>query len=92
MAEKLNQIETVWTMVHGSYDEEPSVANSSRTDFLDRYGPAAKRYLLGALRDPEAADELYQEFALRYLRGDLRSGSERSRDRGVHRRGSARDD
>jgi RNA polymerase sigma-70 factor (ECF subfamily) len=30
-----------------------------------------QRYLLGALRDPDAADELAQEFALRFVRGDL---------------------
>jgi RNA polymerase sigma factor (sigma-70 family) len=82
MAEQLNQIETVWTMVHGSYAEDPSVARSSRAEFLERYGPAAKRYLLGAVRDVEAADELYQEFALRYLRGDLRAADP---DRGKFR-------
>src|SRR5262249_46041323 len=33
---------------------------------------AVHRYLLGALRDEEAADELFQEFALRFLSGDFR--------------------
>ena len=40
---------------------------------LDRYGRGIKRYLLGALRDQTAADDAYQEFALRFLNGDFRS-------------------
>jgi RNA polymerase sigma-70 factor (ECF subfamily) len=39
---------------------------------LARYGGAVYSYLLGALRDPEAANDLAQEFALRFLRGDFR--------------------
>jgi RNA polymerase sigma-70 factor (ECF subfamily) len=31
-----------------------------------------RRYLLGALHDPDAADELFQEFALQFLRGGFR--------------------
>src|SRR5262249_37214434 len=37
---------------------------------LRRGGPP-RRYLLGALRDPDAAAEVFQEFALRFVRGDL---------------------
>jgi RNA polymerase sigma factor (sigma-70 family) len=36
---------------------------------IQRYQGAAYRYLLGAIRDAEAADELFQEFALRVMRG-----------------------
>ena len=43
--------------------ERPS-SNSSR-----RYGPAIYKYLRGSLRDQTAADEMYQEFALRFLQG-----------------------
>ena len=45
---------------------------AARRRLLERYGGAARRYLLGALREPEAADELFQEFALCLLRGDFR--------------------
>ncbi len=38
-----------------------------------RYAGAVHRYLLKALQDPHAADELDQEFALRFLRGDFRN-------------------
>jgi RNA polymerase sigma-70 factor (ECF subfamily) len=44
---------------------------------LRRYSPAIYRYLLGALRDPDAADELFQEFALRFVRGDFHRADER---------------
>ena len=50
---------------------------------MRRYGGAVHRYLLASLRDPEAADDLSQEFALRFLRGDFRnadSGKGRFRD------------
>jgi DNA-directed RNA polymerase specialized sigma24 family protein len=46
--------------------------NQAQHLILERYGGAVYRYLLGALRDVAAAEELYQEFALRFLRGDFR--------------------
>jgi RNA polymerase sigma-70 factor (ECF subfamily) len=46
----------------------------------ERYAQAVHRYLVGALRDAGAAEELTQEFALRFLRGDLR-GADRQRGR-----------
>jgi RNA polymerase sigma-70 factor (ECF subfamily) len=65
----LNRITTLWTVVgkaHGGADEE---AASARQALLERYGRAVHRYLLGALHDAHAADELAQEFALRFLQG-----------------------
>jgi RNA polymerase sigma-70 factor (ECF subfamily) len=49
---------------------------------LERYGGTVHRYLLGALRDPDAADELFQEFCLRFLRGAFQRAD---RDRGRFR-------
>jgi RNA polymerase sigma-70 factor (ECF subfamily) len=44
---------------------------------------AVYRYFLGRLRDPEAAEELSQEFALRFLRGDFQGADpQRGRFRG----------
>ncbi len=49
---------------------------------VERYLRAAYRYLVGALRDPALAEELCQEFALRFLRGDYgRASPERGRFR-----------
>ena len=45
---------------------------TAQQQLLDRYGDAIRRYLRGALRDEYAADDLFQEFAYRFLHGDLR--------------------
>jgi RNA polymerase sigma-70 factor (ECF subfamily) len=55
-----------------AHDGRGDAVTTAQKELLQRYGPAVHRYLLGALRDPEAADELAQEFALRFIRGDLR--------------------
>ena len=47
---------------------------------LNRYAPVVHRYLLGAVRDADAASDLFQEFALRFLRGDF-CGAEEKRGR-----------
>jgi RNA polymerase sigma-70 factor (ECF subfamily) len=44
----------------------------ARRQLIERYGGAVRRYLLAAVRNAEAADELFQEFALRFVRGDFR--------------------
>src|SRR5262249_57514629 len=38
---------------------------------------AVYRYLIGAVRDPDIADELFQEFALRLMRGAFRRADPR---------------
>jgi RNA polymerase sigma-70 factor (ECF subfamily) len=43
----------------------------ARQQLLERYGGAAHRYLLKVLHDPHAADEVFQEFAVQLLHGDL---------------------
>jgi RNA polymerase sigma-70 factor (ECF subfamily) len=49
---------------------------------LERYHGVVFRYLLGAVRDAEMAQELAQEFAMRFLRGDFhRADPERGRFR-----------
>jgi RNA polymerase sigma-70 factor (ECF subfamily) len=76
---QLNQIETFWTVVGEAHAAEGAAATAqART--LERYGGAVRRYLLAATRDPDAADELFQEFAVRFLRGGL-SGAAPERGR-----------
>jgi RNA polymerase sigma factor (sigma-70 family) len=78
---RLSQIATLWTVVCQAKDPEDAV-RAAQSRILDRYSGAARRYLLTATRDPEAADELFQEFAVRFLRGGLRGASpERGRFR-----------
>lgn len=87
--DRLSQIPTLWTVVRRAHADQASHATSHATshaaaqqEMLERYGGAIRRYLLGAFRDQAAADDAYQEFALRFLKGDYRSADpERGRFR-----------
>jgi RNA polymerase sigma-70 factor (ECF subfamily) len=65
---RLSQITTLWSMVF----EAGAGAREAQERLLERYGGAVHRYLLGVVRDPDLADDLAQEFAVRFLRGDFR--------------------
>ena len=70
--DRLSRISTLWTDVfaaHKGHDKESAAAQGR---LLQRYCGAIYRYLRAALRDPDAADELSQEFALRFIRGDFK--------------------
>src|SRR5579859_6464605 len=69
---RLNLIATLWTVVRQAHADAGDAARAAREALLTRYGGAISRYLLGVLRDPDAAEELAQEFAYRFLHGDLR--------------------
>jgi RNA polymerase sigma factor (sigma-70 family) len=60
---------TVWLQAHQGEGEAAIVA---RQQLVLRYYGAVYRYLLGMLRDPTAAEEMTQEFAVRLLRGDFK--------------------
>jgi RNA polymerase sigma-70 factor (ECF subfamily) len=81
-ATPLSRISTLWSVVCRAHDGEPQAVNAAQQELIGRYSRAIHRYLLGAVRDPEAAEELSQEFALRFIRGDLRGADpERGRFR-----------
>jgi RNA polymerase sigma-70 factor (ECF subfamily) len=68
--DRLSRIQTQWTaLLRGG--AAPDAAAAQR-ELLLRYYGAAYRYLLGTVRDPAAAEDLTQEFAVRFLRGDFR--------------------
>ena len=69
---RLEQIATRWTLLHRAHEGAADMIAQAQAQLLDRYGGAIRRYLLGALRDEEAADDLFQEFAYRFLHGDFR--------------------
>ncbi len=73
---RLSQIETLWSMVYHAHEEGGAQRAQAQHELLARYGSAIQRYLAGALRDPTAADDVYQEFAVKFLRGDFRSARE----------------
>lgn len=68
----LSQIATRWSVVRQAHGGEPESAPDAQRELLERYSPAIYRYLAAAARDPDAADDLFQEFALRVVRGDFR--------------------
>jgi DNA-directed RNA polymerase specialized sigma24 family protein len=70
--ERLSRISTVWALVFEAHAGRADGAAAAQSVLMRRYGGAVHRYLLGALRDADAAAELSQEFALRFLRGDFR--------------------
>lgn len=77
----LSQISTVWTVLFEAQACSDQAARAQQ-QLLQRYHAAVYRYLLGATRNPDAADELFQEFALRFVRGDFkRAHPERGRFR-----------
>jgi RNA polymerase sigma-70 factor (ECF subfamily) len=71
--QQLNHISTLWTVVREAHGGSGDTASEALAALVERYRPAVRRYLLGALRDPHAADDLAQEFSLRMLRGDFRN-------------------
>jgi RNA polymerase sigma-70 factor (ECF subfamily) len=67
----LSRISTLWSLVQEAHQGTASVVSAAQCRLLERYSGAAYRYLLGSLRDPDVASDLFQEFALRLLRGDF---------------------
>jgi RNA polymerase sigma-70 factor (ECF subfamily) len=66
----LSRLETAWSLVRRAHGDHTSVRTAQQR-LLDRYGGAVRRYALAALRDADAADEIFQEFALKFVRGDF---------------------
>jgi RNA polymerase sigma-70 factor (ECF subfamily) len=75
--ECLSQIATPWSLIGRMHADQDEAAGSAQWLFLQRYCGAVYRYLLGAVRDEDAALELCQEFALRCLRGDFKRADPR---------------
>jgi RNA polymerase sigma-70 factor (ECF subfamily) len=69
--ERLSLIPTMWSLVHAAHQGSDDAANSARQQLLELYGDAIRRYLRKLLRSPDAADEVFQEFAVRLFHGDL---------------------
>src|SRR5262245_44520612 len=82
LEQRLSGIATQWTAVFRAHGETTDSAVSARNRLMLRYSGAVYRYLLGAVRDPDVASDLCQEFAVKFLRGDFRRAApERGRFR-----------
>jgi RNA polymerase sigma-70 factor (ECF subfamily) len=69
---RLSRMSTRWTLVRKAHGGPGRAERAAQDALMERYHGAVYRYLLGAVRDADAADELFQEFALRFVRGDFR--------------------
>jgi len=77
----ISRIATAWSMVREAHGDHTAV-QSAQQRLLTRYGEAVRRYALSALRNEDAADEVFQEFALKFVRGDFgKADPERGRFR-----------
>lgn len=70
--DRLSRISTRWSLLVEAHAADGAQRALAQTTLLARYSSAVFRYLLGAVRDADAAEDLSQEFALRLLRGDFR--------------------
>jgi RNA polymerase sigma-70 factor (ECF subfamily) len=70
-ADHLSRIKTLWTLQIQACQGQGSIVTTAQQQLLLRYHGAAYRYLLGMVRDPSVAEELAQDFAVRFLRGDF---------------------
>jgi RNA polymerase sigma factor (sigma-70 family) len=68
----LSHISTMWTMLYQAHQGSATEAAAARQLLMQRYCGAVYRYLLSAVRDPNVADDLTQEFALRFIQGRFR--------------------
>jgi RNA polymerase sigma-70 factor (ECF subfamily) len=68
----LSRISTPWALVRQAHAGPEAAAATAQRLLIQRYCGAVYRYLRGALHDEEAALDLFQEFVLRFLRGDFR--------------------
>jgi RNA polymerase sigma-70 factor (ECF subfamily) len=77
--ERLSQIQTMWTVLRQAHAGAADAA-AARELLIRRYGGAVHKYLLSVLRDPHAAEEVLQEFALALVKGQLH-GADQGRGR-----------
>jgi hypothetical protein len=58
LALHLSNISTIWTVLERAHTASRQEAKTAQEQLLERYAPAVYRYLLGALRDKDAAVHL----------------------------------
>jgi RNA polymerase sigma-70 factor (ECF subfamily) len=74
---RLSQIATPWADLDQASAGILPALDAARRRLLLRYSTAVYSYLLGAVRNPDIADDLFQEFAVRLMRGAFRGADPR---------------
>src|SRR5262249_22257611 len=77
---RLSRISTVWSLVQCAHGGSDAVATAARRRPLEWCGVVGRGYVRRVLHDADAADEVFQELAVRLLHGDLR-GADPNRGR-----------
>src|SRR5438445_10017839 len=72
---RLSLIPTRWSLIWRAHEGPAEAANSARRELLERYGCAVQRYLRKVLRNADEANEVFQEFAVQLLHGELRGAN-----------------
>ena len=83
-SEHLSQINTNWTQLGLVHDAtvDSTVVEEARRELLHRYAASVYQYVRACVRDEATADDLAQEFAVRFLDGRYDTAN---RDRGRFR-------
>jgi RNA polymerase sigma factor (sigma-70 family) len=82
LEQRLSRISTQWTLLGRAHGSNADEAGAAQRILFQRYGGAVHKYLLGALKDPDAAMDLFQDFAVRFLNGEFhRANPEKGRFR-----------
>ncbi len=68
---RLDCVSTHWTMVYRAHGHNVKKAQAARFELLHRYRGAVYRYLLAVVRNPDVAEELSQQFAVKFLKGEF---------------------
>ena len=71
---RLSRIGTLWSVVRRASDDG-DLAGAAQQQLLERYGGAIRRYLLAAVKNQYIADELFQEFAVKLIKGDFKNAN-----------------
>jgi RNA polymerase sigma-70 factor (ECF subfamily) len=71
MSRNLNEIVTNWDELFSASARNGSASSPVLTSVLQRYFGAVWNYLASVVKDEHVADDLTQEFAIRFLRGDF---------------------
>ena len=74
---RLSQIATRWSLLLQSHDADGPARRAAQAELLPRYCAPVYRYLRGLVRDDAAAEDLCQEFAVRFLGGAFRHADSR---------------
>jgi RNA polymerase sigma-70 factor (ECF subfamily) len=70
---RLSQISTAWTVLFEAHQGVTQGASAAQRRLLGRYQRAVYRYLFALVHDWNVADDLFQEFALRLVRGSFKN-------------------